>query len=77
MSCSFHALCILCFCCFSCLSFVESGLKLIIVIGSSKDTLNINDVNTLYPLRIATYVKNEFQNLQTRFNSNRRGLGYV
>ena len=26
--------------------------------------LNINDINTLYPLRIAKYVKNEFENLQ-------------
>ena len=47
------------------------------MIDSSKDTLNINDINTLYPLRIATYIKNEFQNLQTGFKSNRRGLGYV
>ena len=26
---------------------------------------NVNDINTLYPLRVATYVKNEFQYLQT------------
>ena len=47
------------------------------MIDSSKDTLNINDTNGLCPLRIATFVKNEFQNLHTRFKSNRRGLGYV
>ena len=29
-----------------------------------KDTLNINDVNTLYSLRVAKYNKNEFQNSQ-------------
>ena len=74
--CSFHALCLLYFCCVSYLNFLQSGLRLIIVIGS-KDTLNINDINTLYPLRVATYVKNEFQNLQKGFKSNRRGLGYV
>ena len=39
----------------------------LIVIDSSKYTLYINDINTLYPLRIATCVKNEFQNLQTGF----------
>ena len=77
MSSSFHASCLLCFCCFSRLNFQQPGLRLIIVIDSSKDTLNINDINTLYPLRIASYVKNEFQNLQTGFESNRRGLGYV
>ena len=77
MSCSFHALCLLCFCCFSCLRFLQSGLRLIIRIDSSKVTLNINDINTLYPLRIAIYVKNEFQNLQTGFKNNWRGLGYV
>ena len=37
------------------------------MIDSSKDTLNINDINTSYLLRIATYVKNEFQNLQFKF----------
>ena len=30
----------------------------------SKDTLYINDVNTLYSLRVTKYSKNEFQNLQ-------------
>ena len=30
---------------------------LIIVIDSNKDTFNINNINTLYPLRMATYVK--------------------
>ena len=45
---------------------------LVIVIDSNKDTLNINDINTLYPLRVATYVKNEFQNLQKGFKSNWR-----
>ena len=58
-------------------SFLQSGLKLIIVINSNKDTLNINDINTLCPVRVAAYVKNEFQNLQTGFKSNSRGLGYV
>ena len=66
MSCSFHALYLLCFGYFSYLSFLQSGLRLIILIDSSKDIRNINDVNTLHPLRIATYVKNEFQNLQAR-----------
>ena len=77
MSCSFHALCLLCFLCFSYLYFLQPGLRSIIVIDSSKDTLNNNDINTLYPLRGATYLKNEFQNLQTGFKRNRRGLGYV
>ena len=40
-------------------------------------TFNIKDVNALYPLRVATYVKNEFQNLQQGFESNRRGIGYI
>ena len=30
----------------------------------SKDTLNINDVNTSYSLKVAKYNKHEFQNLQ-------------
>ena len=30
----------------------------------SKDTLNVNDVITVYSLRVAKYNKNEFQNLQ-------------
>ena len=30
----------------------------------SKDTLNINDVNTLHSLRVAKYNKNKLQNLQ-------------
>ena len=75
--CSFHALCLLCFGCFSCLSFLQSGLRLIIEIDTNKDTLNMNNINTLYPLRVVTYVKNEFQNLLTGFKSNRRRLGYV
>ena len=75
-SCSFYALCLLYFRCFSYLRFLQSGLRLIIVIDSNKDTLNINNINTLYPLRVATYVKNEFQNLQKGIKSNRRGLGY-
>ena len=29
-----------------------------------KDTLNINDVNIFYSLRVANYNKNEFQNLK-------------
>ena len=74
MSSSVHGLC---FWCFSCLSVLQSGISLIIVIDSSKDTLYINDIDTLYPLRVAKYVKNEFQNLQTRFKSNRGRLGYV
>ena len=47
---------------------------LIIGIDSNKDTLNINNINTLYPLRVATYVKNEFQNLQTGFKATGVGL---
>ena len=77
MSCSFHALCLFYFCCFSYLSFLQSRLRLIIVIDSNKDILNINDINTLYPLRVATCIKNEFQNLQKGFKSSWRGLGYV
>ena len=42
---------------------------------TNKDRLNINDINTLYPLRVAKYIKNEFQNLQKGFDSNWRGLG--
>ena len=57
--------------------FLQFGLSLIFVIDSSEDALNQYIIDTLYPLRISTYVKNEFQNLQTRFKSNRRGLGYV
>ena len=53
------------------MSFLQSGIRLIIVIDSSKDTHNINDISTLYPLRVATYVKSEFQNLQTGFKNNR------
>ena len=37
------------------------------MIDSSKDTLNVNDINTLYPPQVATNVKSEFQNLQTVF----------
>ena len=37
---------------------------LVIVIDKNKDIFNINDINTLYPLRVAKYVKNEFENLQ-------------
>ena len=62
MSYSFQALCFLCFWCFRYLSFLQPGLTLIIVIDSSKDTLNINDFNALFPLRVAKCVKNEFQN---------------
>ena len=42
--------------CFSCLSFLQSGLRLIIVIDKNKDRVNINNINLSYPL----YVKNEF-----------------
>ena len=42
--------------CFSCLSFLQSGLRLIIVIDKNKDRANINNINLSYPL----YVKNEF-----------------
>ena len=72
LPCSFHALCLLYFRCFRYLNFLQSRLRLINVIDSNKDTLNINDINTLYPLRVATYVKNGLQNLQTGFTSNRR-----
>ena len=47
------------------------------MIDSSKDALNINNINTLYPLRVAKYVKSEFKNLKTGFKRNRRELGYV
>ena len=47
------------------------------MIDRNKDTLNINDINTLHPLRRTTYVKNGFQNIQKGFKSNGRGLGYV
>ena len=67
--------CLTCLAC-SCTS-LESVLRLIILIDSSKDTLSINDINTFYALLIATYVKNEFKNLQEGFTFNRRGLGYV
>ena len=52
------------FWCFSYLIFLQSRLGLIIVIDNSKDTLNINDIDTLYPLRVAKYVKIELQNLE-------------
>ena len=56
-----------CFTCLvPCVSFAyvprAKPALLIIVIDSNKDTLNINNINTLYPLRMATYVKNESQN---------------
>ena len=38
-----------------------------------KDTLNVNDVNTLYSLRVAKYNKNEFQNFQD-LKESRKGL---
>ena len=57
MSCSFHALCSYVLVTLAICVFLQSVLKLIIVTDSSKDTLNINDINTLYPLRIATYSK--------------------
>ena len=37
------------------------------MIYSSKDPLNINNMNTLCPLQIAKNIKNEFHNLQTGF----------
>ena len=67
ISCSFHTLCLLCFGYFSYLRFLQSVLKLIIVTDSSKDTLNINNVNTLYPLRIATYSKMSSKSLFSFF----------
>ena len=42
----------------------SSGKKYDMLTKFSKDTLNINDANTLYSLRVAKYNKNEFQNLQ-------------
>ena len=56
MSCSFHTLCFLCICCFSYLCFLQFGLRFIIVVDSSKDTLSINQINTLYLLLTATVV---------------------
>ena len=64
MSRNFHVLCLLHFCCFGYMSFLQSGLMLVIVIDKNKDIFNINDINTLYALRVAKYVKNEFENLQ-------------
>ena len=37
------------------------------MINSNKDTVNISDISILYRLRVATYVRNEFQNLQKGF----------
>ena len=56
------------------MSFLQFGLRLIIVIDSNKGTLNINNINTLYPLRVATYVQTKFHNLQKGFKSNRAWL---
>ena len=39
----------------------------------SKGTLNINNMNTLYSLRVAKYNKNELQNLQD-FKESGEGL---
>ena len=57
-------------------SFLQFGLMWITMIDSSKNTLNVNDINTLYSLQLATYVKNTFQNLQIRFKSNWRSLKF-
>ena len=40
------------------------GKKYHVLTKRSKDTLNVNDVITVYSLRVAKYNKNEFQNLQ-------------
>ena len=40
------------------------GKKYDVLSKCSKDTLNINNVNTFYSLRVAKYNKSEFQNLQ-------------
>ena len=77
MSCLVAFMCLLCFCSFNYLSFLQSRLRLITVLDRNKDTPNLNYINTLYPLRIATCVKNEFQNLQTGFQSNRGGFGWL
>ena len=50
------------------------GKKCDMLTKCSKDTLNINDVNTLYSLRVAKYNKNEFQNL---WDLNENGAGLV
>ena len=77
MSCLVAFMSLLCFCWFNYLSFLQSRLRLITVLDRNKDTPNLNYINTLYPLRIATCVKNEFQNLQTGFQSNRGGFGWL
>ena len=41
-------------------SFLQPVLRLIIVIDNRKNTLIINDIKTLHPQGVATYVKNEF-----------------
>ena len=41
--------------------FLQPGLRLIIVIDSSKDAPNIHDINTLHLLQVATHTKNEFR----------------
>ena len=41
---------------------------------STKDTLNINDLNTLYSLQVAKYNKNEFQDLQ---DLKKTGEGFI
>ena len=40
------------------------GKKYDLFTKCSKDSLNINDVNTLYSLRVGKNIKNGFQNLQ-------------
>ena len=45
----------------------------------SKDTLNTNNVNTLYPIQVAKYNKNDFKHLQDlkETGGGGGGLGYV
>ena len=42
----------------------SSGKKYDVITKCSQDSLHINDVNTLYSLRVAKDNKNEFQNFQ-------------
>ena len=62
------SLCLQCFRCFNsnillCISCLVAFMP---CTPCAFGAYNVNDNNTLYPLRVATYVKNEFQYLQTR-----------
>ena len=67
---SSRVLCVLCvvvphvFCTFRVLGMLVARPLCALVLLVLHLLLNINDMNTLYPLRIGTYVKNEFENIQ-------------